>query len=280
MSRAKWSVSMSRSNSVSSKAMNWFWGNRGSSSGNPVITPIHPNGKFNTFGLSLGGTSGGGLEMERTTSTATDSAPERQSMSYSITASDLEDGAIRERRLNFCSGPIDKRALSTRDPLELLVDIESLLVQRYNWTIQSNGASSGEFKLKVVKPRGIKIQEVNLVSSERVAMDIKSDVKREVASDPKMAQIYSGFPVSLKAKITKFMSSLAPSANKGFDGKESLASTTEALSGMEDEICFTVEIKKVKELASGTLMVDFRRLKGDVWGFKRLYSSVITELPL
>ncbi|KAI8830015.1 kinase-like domain-containing protein [Chytriomyces cf. hyalinus JEL632] len=292
-------ASMQRTNSVSSKMTNWFW-SKSASSNNATITPIHPNSKSGTsggtsvFGIAFGASSATDPETAapRTSVSAVDrpDATERQSMSYSLTNSDFtDDGGVRERKLAFHSGALDQRALSSRDPLELLTDIEAVFVQRYNWVIESNGASSGEYKLKVKKPRGMKIHESGSAKAENIApvaaaaegMSKVVDIKREVINDAKMAQIYSGFPVSLKSKITKFMHSFSGNSNKGYDGHEEShrKSLDLPLSAMEEEMTFFVEVQKVKEM-SGVVVVDFKRSKGDVWGFKRLYASVIGELPL
>ncbi|KAJ3404755.1 hypothetical protein HDU80_002358, partial [Chytriomyces hyalinus] len=298
-------ASMQRTNSVSSKMTNWFW-SKSASSNNATITPIHPNSKSgggggggtSVFGIAFGASSAADAEAPTRTSVSVVDRPdatERQSMSYSLTNSDFtDDGGVRERKLAFHSGALDQRALSSRDPLELLTDIEAVFVQRYNWVIESNGSSSGEYKLKVKKPRGMKIHELRAsanaenkapaaaaaaASAEGVSKVV--DIKRDVINDAKMAQIYSGFPVSLKSKITKFMHSFSGNSNKGYDGHEDShrKSLDLPLSAMEEEMTFFVEVQKVKEM-SGVVVVDFKRSKGDVWGFKRLYASVIGELPL
>ncbi|KAJ3230912.1 hypothetical protein HDU81_004145 [Chytriomyces hyalinus] len=288
-------VSMQRTNSVSSKMTNWFW-SKSSSTNNATITPIHPNSKSggggtNVFGIAFGASSAADSEAPRTSVSVADrpDATERQSMSYSLTASDFtDDGGVRERKLAYHTGALDQRALSSRDPLELLTDIEAVFVQRYNWVIESNGSSSGEYKLKVKKPRGMKIRESGSANAENTPTAVAAegmskvvDIKRDVINDAKMAQIYSGFPVSLKSKITKFMHSFSGNSNKGYDGHEDShrKSLDLPLSAMEEEMTFFVEVQKVKEM-SGVVVVDFKRSKGDVWGFKRLYASVIGELPL
>ncbi|KAJ3260393.1 hypothetical protein HDU77_001349 [Chytriomyces hyalinus] len=300
--KAEPDVSMQRTNSVSSKMTNWFW-SKSASSNNATITPIHPNSKSggggsggtSVFGIAFGASSATDAEAPTRTSVSVVDRPdatERQSMSYSLTNSDFtDDGGVRERKLAFHSGALDQRALSSRDPLELLTDIEAVFVQRYNWVIESNGSSSGEYKLKVKKPRGMKIHESgssanaeNLApgaSASAEGMSKVVDIKRDVINDAKMAQIYSGFPVSLKSKITKFMHSFSGNSNKGYDGHEDShrKSLDLPLSAMEEEMTFFVEVQKVKEM-SGVVVVDFKRSKGDVWGFKRLYASVIGELPL
>ncbi|KAJ3235506.1 hypothetical protein HDU81_000386 [Chytriomyces hyalinus] len=278
-------TAVQRTNSVSSKMTNWFW-SKSSSSNNPTIIPIHPNSKNggnSVFGVAMSDNSDAG---RTSVSATTTDANGRPSLSYSITNSDFTDyGGSRERKLAVHSGALDKRALSSRDPLDLLIDIEAMFVQRYNWIVESNGASSGEYKLKVKKPRGMKITESGVIAGNSVAAGTipasnLTDIKHDLANDPKMAQMYSGFPVSLKSKITKFMQSFSGSANKGYDGRhDSRKSMDLPLSAMEEEMSFFVEVQKVRDMP-GMLVVDFRRSKGDVWGFKRLYASLVGELPL
>ncbi|KAJ3408081.1 hypothetical protein HDU80_006920 [Chytriomyces hyalinus] len=305
-----------RTNSVSSKMTNWFWSKSSSSNNHnntitTTIIPIHHNSKNggnSIFGVAVGMSdhSDAGrtsVSATTTTTTTTTDANGRHSLSYSITNSDFTDyGGSRERKLAVHSGALDKRALSSRDPLDLLTDIEAMFVQRYNWIVESNGASSGEYKLKVKKPRGMKISELsssssgfagNSAAAAAAAADAETipasnnlaDIKHDLANDPKMAQMYSGFPVSLKSKITKFMQSFgggggSGGANKGYDGRqESRKSIHVPLSAMEEEMSFFVEVQKVRDMP-GMLVVEFRRRKGDVWGFKRLYASVVGQLPL
>ncbi|TPX77599.1 hypothetical protein CcCBS67573_g01138 [Chytriomyces confervae] len=295
---------------------NWFWSKSSSSNNHnntitTTIIPIHHNSKNggnSIFGVAVGMSdhSDAGrtsVSATTTTTTTTTDANGRHSLSYSITNSDFTDyGGSRERKLAVHSGALDKRALSSRDPLDLLTDIEAMFVQRYNWIVESNGASSGEYKLKVKKPRGMKISELsssssgfagNSAAAAAAAADAETipasnnlaDIKHDLANDPKMAQMYSGFPVSLKSKITKFMQSFgggggSGGANKGYDGRqESRKSIHVPLSAMEEEMSFFVEVQKVRDMP-GMLVVEFRRRKGDVWGFKRLYASVVGQLPL
>ncbi|KAI8807259.1 hypothetical protein BJ742DRAFT_318289 [Cladochytrium replicatum] len=57
------------------------------------------------------------------------------------------------------------------------------------------------------------------------------------------------------------------------------AQQTQPLSWVGGEVRFTVEIHKIKNLA-GLYVVDFKRVRGDIWGFKRLYLECLPRLPL
>ncbi|KAJ3117239.1 hypothetical protein HDU96_007498 [Phlyctochytrium bullatum] len=45
------------------------------------------------------------------------------------------------------------------------------------------------------------------------------------------------------------------------------------------EIRFNIEVQKIRNLR-GLFVVDFRRIRGDIWAFKRLYNQLIVEFPL
>ncbi|KAI9099772.1 hypothetical protein DFS34DRAFT_648721 [Phlyctochytrium arcticum] len=57
---------------------------------------------------------------------------------------------------------------------------------------------------------------------------------------------------------------------------DSVASTMHTSETAKD-IRFTVEVQKIKNLP-GLFVVEFKRLKGDVWDFKRLYQEAIVGM--
>lgn len=57
------------------------------------------------------------------------------------------------------------------------------------------------------------------------------------------------------------------------------SSTYGGSSSSSGEIRFVVEVQKIRNLP-GLFVVEFKRMKGDVWGFKRLYQEVIGGLEL
>ncbi|KAJ3413988.1 hypothetical protein HDV05_007195 [Chytridiales sp. JEL 0842] len=60
----------------------------------------------------------------------------------------------------------------------------------------------------------------------------------------------------------------------------SLKDVVEAsLTTVVDEIRFYVEIQKIKNLP-GLYVVDFKRIRGDIWAFKRLYHGLVGDMPL
>ncbi|KAI9342011.1 hypothetical protein BDR26DRAFT_295224 [Obelidium mucronatum] len=204
----------------------------------------------------------------------------RSSTTYSMDS--RRTGTDQERRLHFFNGTVDKKALSSKEPLDLLMDLEIFFENTLKCVIQSNGSSTGEYKLRILKPRGVKIDN----GKEPATTAAKTDspvpgMKKSEVNDPRMNQIYSSFPVSLKSRITKFVSSFG-SGSKGSNGSlndTSSVISAKEMSGMEEELLFSVEIQKVKDMV-GTYVVEFRRVKGDKWAFKRLYGSVIGDLPL
>ncbi|ORY38831.1 kinase-like protein [Rhizoclosmatium globosum] len=217
------------------------------------------------------------------------SAEGRPSLSYSYPIQ-----TTQERKLQIHSGALDKNALSSKEPLDLLMDLEMYFESKLNCVVENNGSGAGEYKLKLLKPRGVKIDSPNTVvvledadrtdspAPAAAAPPADTGIKKSDVTDPKMNQIVSSFPVSLKSRIRNFVSSFGSGASKGYAGPDdSLAATaaTQPLSVVEEEISFTVEIQKVKDMP-GMYVVDFRRLKGDKWAFKRLYATVVGNLPL
>jgi hypothetical protein len=92
------------------------------------------------------------------------------------------------------------------------------------------------------------------------------------------------------------MATFGPSYNSGFDGSEtgsSISSTSSSSASnnnprnprsesdpdLSDELRFYVEIQRIKNL-EGLYLVEFKRLKGNIWGFKRLYSELVGQLPV
>ncbi|KAJ3081772.1 hypothetical protein HDU99_004708 [Rhizoclosmatium hyalinum] len=256
---------LQRSLSMKRNPTNWLWGKKGSGNG-PTITPIH------------------GEPEELPSADVID--VNRLSLAYSNSISNSHVGVLRDRKLRIHTGPVDTKALSTRDPLDLLLDMESLFEQKFGWIVQSNGQATGEYKLKVLKPRGVKVGKVEAEasSSETPASSDSTSTAVNIQdsgaiNDPKMTQIVNSLPVSLVSRIKNFMYQLRPNASKGFDGIADVTKSDLGITGMEEEMTFTVEIQQIKDMR-GTNVVEFRRLKGDVWGFKRLYIDVVERLPL
>ncbi|KAJ3392870.1 hypothetical protein HDU84_003354 [Entophlyctis sp. JEL0112] len=271
---SKRSFSMYRQDSTSSKYPTWFRGKKGA--GNGVATPVQKiSTGTNAVAIDDNAPSAAGVEEPR------------PSIAYSI--SNSLNGVLKERTLKMhLNGPVDQKAKTNRDPLDLLIDLETMFEQRFGWVVQSNGASSGEYKLRVLKPRGVKVigteESANAADIGRQekdeALPVDAEVQATGVSDRKLTQIVESLPVSLMKRIKTFVYMLGPNSSKGFDGSipdPSMASR--GITGMEQEMIFTVEIKSLKE-STGECVVEFRRTKGDIWGFKRLYASVIDKLPL
>ncbi|KAJ3006540.1 UNVERIFIED_CONTAM: hypothetical protein HDU68_004014 [Siphonaria sp. JEL0065] len=205
----------------------------------------------------------------------------RSSTTYSMDS--RRSGGDQERKMHFHTGPVDNKALSTKVPDDLLIDLEIFFESKLKCTIQSTGSSTGEYKLRILKPSGIKIDFSTFNKEPAGAFKAEtSGMRKSDVNDPKMNQIYSSFPVSLKSRITKFVTAFGSSSNRGFTGKGDDAATEgspQEMTGMEEQILFTVEIQKVRDMMD-TYVLEFRRVKGDKWAFKRLYNAVLGDLPL
>jgi hypothetical protein len=131
--------------------------------------------------------------------------------------------------------------------------------------------------------------------------------KRAAKGASKIALIVASLPVSLMERLRNWTIH-GPNADAGFDGRlfaderrmagggycgspsssgplspsscsSGAVDSTAVRAGGECEIKFYVEIQKVRNIP-GLLVVDFKRIRGDVWAFKRMYGRLIGEMPL
>ena len=183
-------------------------------------------------------------------------------------------------RLKFHHGPIDQRALSAKDPWTLINDISRELTQK---GMHVSYSSSQPCRIKVIRPSSLPIQAAPGGSNERKALKPKGFGMGYLMS----------LPLNLIQRL-KYMATFGPAYNSGFDGSETGSSISSASSSasnhprhprsesdpdLSDELRFYVEIQRIKNL-EGLYLVEFKRLKGNIWGFKRLYSELVGQLPV
>ncbi|KAJ3160292.1 hypothetical protein HK101_000929, partial [Irineochytrium annulatum] len=68
-----------------------------------------------------------------------------------------------------------------------------------------------------------------------------------------------------------------PRRSAGKDGSKEASGGVEAR--YQPELRFNIEVQKIRNL-SGIYVVDFKRIRGDIWAFKRLYHELIKDMPL
>lgn len=172
-------------------------------------------------------------------------------------------------RLKYHHGPIDQRALSSKDPWSLLTDIATALIKQG----MQVSFSDQPCRIKVVR-------QSNLTRGS--AGSIKSS-----HSTHSLAGLITSFPLSLMRRI-KYMATFGTSYNSGFDGSSTSSSSSRSqgppsaaspTGGNQEEIRLYIEIQRIKNLP-GLYLVEFKRLKGNIWAFKKLYQELIVALPV
>ncbi|KAI8608334.1 kinase-like domain-containing protein, partial [Chytriomyces sp. MP71] len=158
------------------------------------------------------------------------------------------------RKLRMHTGPIDKRALSPRDPEFLLADLEMALLDAGLEVDAAKGLALGEYRLVVKQPgvvmngvpgakrrRGIPVDLKQLVKSGNVSSDAVVALERKIGEaetvvlEPTVAKAMHkavkgkgsstisggsgrGFPVWIIRKI-QYLASFGFNYNRGYDGR-------------------------------------------------------------
>ena len=158
--------------------------------------------------------------------------------------------------LKFHNGPIDQRALSSKNPWTLLSDLAQDLMKRG----MRVGFTNHSARIKVWRPGN-----ENASSAHRDRQDSFSGS-------------LAAFPISLMKRI-KYWATFGPSYNSGFDGSEGYKYASPSIKDSEEDIRFHIEIHRIKNLP-GLYVIEFKRIKGNIWTFKKLYHELIVSLPI
>ncbi|KAJ3128587.1 hypothetical protein HK098_004013 [Nowakowskiella sp. JEL0407] len=263
------------------------------------------------------------------------------------------DGLPRMPRLRYHTGPMDKKALSSKPPGVLILEIQRTLEEL---GMEVTRDDESEFRLTVVRPRydspSINLESITTAASTGsigsdhesghekndsgheaksglfalLANNRRTSVADETLGRPstdssrsrsasrkssgrrKLGVILSSLPMSIVRRIS-VLARYGRTANKGYDGSEQppVASSSDSISIDEKnrnsfawnrpipppqqrhvslyeddrgaEVRYFVEIHKIKNL-KGIYIVDFKRIKGDIWAFKRIYQEVLPKLPI
>lgn len=165
-----------------------------------------------------------------------------------------------EKTIKFHSGPIDQRSLSSLPSAVLKSKIVAVLTSM-GLDITQN---SDIFKLDVVK------HPTSTLSSG--VASIKNKKRRR-----KFGYAVTSFPLAMIEKI-RYVGIFGLQYNRGFDGSAGIhAPPQHAAAAVEEDIAFTVSIRRIKNL-DGLYTVNLRRVRGNIWEFKTLYGEIITLL--
>jgi hypothetical protein len=193
-------------------------------------------------------------------------ASQKSGLSRASTTSTF-NSASRPYRLRFHTGAIDQRALTNRNPIELLSDLIMMLRENGFYVRQSNSDSSS-FKLKIVRPaKAVEKSDPNVIRNPEIEKEprVPGNFMRNLASFPR------GFVEKMK-----YRSKYGTGYNKGYNQSHP---EEEGKGGGEGEIKFYVEVQKIKNL-EGLFVVEFKRRAGDVWEFKKVYQSLLPKMRL
>lgn len=153
--------------------------------------------------------------------------------------------------LKYHSGPVDKRALTTRDPHDLMLHITQVL-SSHGYVVTS---TTDAFKLKVVA---------------------HAPGKTQTKKKPGLGALISGFPGTLFKRI-KHIAQFGPQYNFGYD--PAFKPPPSPSTATDEHIKCTIAIHRIRNLA-GLAIVDVKRQAGDIWLFKETYHKIIGMLEL
>jgi hypothetical protein len=157
--------------------------------------------------------------------------------------------------LKFHNGPIDQRALSSKNPWILLSDLAQDLMKR-----------------------GMKVGFTNYSARIKVWRQGVSNRASQRDTPESFSGSLAAFPISL-IKRFKYWATFGPSYNSGFDGSEGYKYASPSVRDSEEDVRFYIEIHRIKNLP-GLYVVEFKRIKGNIWTFKKLYHELIVSLPI
>ncbi|KAJ3111930.1 hypothetical protein HK100_002505 [Physocladia obscura] len=173
-------------------------------------------------------------------------------------------------------------------------------------TATTGGGGSGGSGVAVTASRLVKFMDIpsDFLSSEDNGniIILPSDLSRKIGEDLKVA---AGFKLAMSlVKKLQYFKEYGMNYNNGYDPKLpggggepsnsvrssiTLAANTPASTSNEDfraiqlqfvdEMVFYVELQTVANLP-GACVVNFKRVRGNIWTFKKLYNGLVEELPV
>ncbi|KAJ3003993.1 UNVERIFIED_CONTAM: hypothetical protein HDU68_005393 [Siphonaria sp. JEL0065] len=179
-------------------------------------------------------------------------------------------------------------------------------VTRPGYLVRSDGVPAGYDDYDEDGVSGVAVSITELSKFMEVPRELVSDqpqsgfvplppvVSRSISRNEKLKQttkigrMLSGLPASLSKKV-QYVKEYGIRYNNGFapvkgpltsiNQKSSTTVTKSSKVQFVDEIVFYVELQKVANLP-GVCVVAFKRVRGNIWSFKKLYNSLVGNLPL
>ncbi|KAK5665745.1 hypothetical protein QVD99_007383 [Batrachochytrium dendrobatidis] len=158
--------------------------------------------------------------------------------------------------------------------------------------IQTDMPSNETLPVAFVSPKGSKEMKrgssINIVGGENKTKHGTSNSNGS-GSAARIANVIASFPMSLVRRF-RYLAQFGPRYDKGFDGHTqpdsippaglpSISSKSTSTADDIGEVRFYISLHRIKNLP-GLAVVDFKRLRGDIWQFKRLYNEIIPRLSL
>lgn len=179
--------------------------------------------------------------------------------SYAV---DFNDAKLRTHH-----GAVDQDALTSRPPVEVLVDIKQALL-----VMGIDVKKDGEYKVKCVRQR----RKRTTPSSQTPSSSSTCSSSRTITDKKRR--------MSTSAPLRKLLRRSNPADTIIQHHQQGTAVQCATIYGDPvvdpgEEVRFSVEVCKIKNLP-GLYIVDIRRMRGNVWAYKFLYHTLLETLNL
>jgi hypothetical protein len=190
------------------------------------------------------------------------------------------DASDVDARLREHVGAVDQNALTSRSPDDIMQEIRQVLQE-----MGCEMKKEGEFKVKCSRPKR-KAAQAAEAGRKRASTTIATN---GTSKESKRASV---FQMLLRAPTASPGSSVSSRHQHQFsDTSASTSTTVDTLNrtftpiygdgGIDngDEVRFSVEVCKMRNLKN-LYIVDIRRVRGNIWGYKFLYHTLLERLDL
>ncbi|KAF7729894.1 hypothetical protein EC973_003628 [Apophysomyces ossiformis] len=180
-----------------------------------------------------------------------------------------------EQKIRLHSGAVDRSALTSRRPSQVLADVMQIL-QALGIDTKTDGyykikCSRQKAKTQLPRSRRCGIYKGFSHSQYSQASDILSENVDQLSADSSLASIKA-----VPTNTPSFLSGLLNDGDMSPD-REPIYGNPSIDTG--EEVRFVVEICRFRNLP-GLYIVDIRRLRGPVWAYKFLYQKLLSLLDL
>jgi hypothetical protein len=171
-------------------------------------------------------------------------------------------------KLRYHTGAVDQFALTSRDPLEIITEIKYVL-KDMGFVIDKEA----EFKVRCIRPRQASLPPIAPLKKS-VMTGLRGFLKRNNSKYDSKTD--SSISIQLRNSSPSSEAS-TPSQTYQQPIPDSLYGDLSIDSG--EEVRFNVELCAVKNFPN-LYILDMKRLKGNVWGYKYLYHLILERLQL